>query len=46
MIELKKIKIGKYEIEKLLPNFKIVEVVREWYADGDVLLINKGMNEI
>ena len=40
-VELYEGALGKYEIEKLLPNFKIVEVVREWYADGDVLLVNK-----
>jgi len=42
-VELYEGAIGKYEIEQILPNFEIVKVVREWYADGDVLLINKDM---
>jgi len=42
-VELYEGAIGKSEIERLLPNFRIVRVVREWMADGDVLLINKEM---
>ena len=42
-VELYEGALGKHEIEKLLPDFEIVKVVREWYADGDVLLINKGI---
>lgn len=42
-VELYEGALGKYEIEKLLPNFEIVRVIREWYADGDVLLVNRTM---
>lgn len=42
-IELYACAPGKFQIESMLPNFRIVRVVREWMADGDVLLINKEM---
>lgn len=40
-VELYEGAMGKFEIERALPNFRIVKVIREWAADGDVLLINK-----
>jgi len=36
---------NKFKILELLPGFEILEVIREWDADGDVLLINKNFYE-